>query len=50
MGKPYAQISNDVESQDDGSRCLLHVRGDNVLTDSLHGLKSSALPIQAATD
>jgi hypothetical protein len=50
MGKPYDQVSADVQSKDDGSSCLLEVRGDNVLTDSLHGLRSSALPIQAATD
>ena len=50
MGKPFDQVSGDLQSKDDGSRCLLEVRGDNVLTDSLHGLRSSALPIQAATD
>jgi predicted Ser/Thr protein kinase len=50
LGKPYDQISDQVESQFDGARCLLVVRGDNVLTDSLHGLKSSAVPIEAATD
>ena len=47
IGKPYDQVSNDLDSKDDSTRCLLTVRGDNVLTDSLHGLKSSALPIQA---
>jgi hypothetical protein len=50
MGKPYDQVSGDLDSNDDGARCLLAVRGDNVLTDSLHGLKTSALPVQAATD
>jgi hypothetical protein len=50
MGKPYDQISDQVDSKDDGTRCLLEVRGSNELTDSLHGLRSSALPIQAAGD
>jgi hypothetical protein len=48
MGKPYEQVSDELELQQDGSGCLLHVRGNNVLTGSLHGLRSSALPIQAA--
>ncbi|NYJ05811.1 serine/threonine-protein kinase [Petropleomorpha daqingensis] len=50
LGKPFEQVQDKLTLQPDGSRCLLSARGDNVLTDSLHGLKSSALPIQAATD
>jgi hypothetical protein len=47
IGKPFDQVQDRLDSQDDGSRCLLMVRGANVLTDSVHGLRSSALPIQA---
>jgi serine/threonine protein kinase len=50
IGKPFGQVQDKLTLQPDGSLCLLSVRGDNVMTDSLHGLKSSALPIEAATD
>jgi len=50
LGKPYDQVAGQLGLLDDPSRCLLVVRGDNVLTASLHGLRSSALPIEAAAD
>jgi predicted Ser/Thr protein kinase len=50
LGKPYVQVADDLQSHDDGTHCLLTVRGHNVLTGSLHGLRSNALPIEADGD
>lgn len=45
---PFDRHSDDLQVVEDGTTCLIAVRGDNVLTASLRGLASTALPLQAA--
>ncbi|MGY1711381.1 hypothetical protein ACI8AC_17930 [Geodermatophilus sp. SYSU D00758] len=45
---PLRQEAADLELLQDGQRCLIAVRGDNVLTASLRRLRSGSLPIEAA--
>ncbi|MGY1749264.1 hypothetical protein [Modestobacter sp. SYSU DS0511] len=48
LGTPFASKSADLQLLQDERRCLIAVRGDNVLTGSLRRLGSSSLPLQAA--
>lgn len=45
---PFDRHSDVLEVEEDGDTCLIAVRGDNVLTASLRGLASTALPLEAA--
>jgi serine/threonine-protein kinase len=48
LGAPFDRVSQDLRLVEDGPRCVLEVRGDNVLTASLRRLGTSALPLEAA--
>ncbi|TYP87224.1 hypothetical protein BD833_107164 [Blastococcus xanthinilyticus] len=48
LGTPFATKSADLRVLQDEQRCLLAVRGDNILTGSLRRLGSQSLPLQAA--
>jgi hypothetical protein len=55
MGLAYSQVSDQLDvvalatsnTHDGRPRCLIRVRGDNVLTDSLYAIGMNALPLQA---
>ncbi len=49
LGRPFDQVDGDLRLLEDASRCVVEVRGANVLVSSLRRLGAGALPIEAGT-
>jgi hypothetical protein len=46
LGTPFARHSDDLELLQQGEQCRLAVRSSNLLTASVRGLGTSALPLE----
>ncbi|MBM7806401.1 serine/threonine-protein kinase [Geodermatophilus bullaregiensis] len=47
LDRPFDQFATQLRLPEDATRCVVEVRGDNVLTASLRRLGSTALPVEA---
>ncbi len=49
LGRPFDQVDAELRLLEDASRCVVEVRGTNVLVASLRRLGAGALPVEAGT-